>query len=361
MLDTTVVNYQQTHLGLPVWNSNFTVIVAGDSPAVVSSSSTLHEHVDVAGVTVADVAGLADFRPTTLREAIGVDDAVGSGFAFNGSRLLVYQYDPAERVDPAAGLPVATTGNLAGAGAGPGPTSSESDVSTGGAAFGAAGFDPDNPPGSPGAAGFTGDEDTGGGGPAADTSGIGGTAALEEGPPTLRLPPVPTSIVPGQHYVVREVLFSLTVNAEELNWRAFVEPSTGAVLYLRALTASATCAVFETDPVTKTGNALTPASGAAALDAARTLNLALMNLDPPTAPKRCPATLDGSSMSTLRRSRRRRRPHRSLLLHRCHRRLHGSQRLLPLRLDVPPHRRYGLQRRDLLRWDDLPGPGRSPG
>jgi Fungalysin/Thermolysin Propeptide Motif len=310
VLDTTVVNYQQTYLGLPVWNSNFTVIVAGDPPAVVSSNSTLHDSVEVAGVSAAEVAGLADFQPTTLREAIGVDDAVGSGFAFNGSRLLVYQYDPAERVDPTAGPPVTPTtpeGDLGAEGAGPGPTGSESDAGTGDGGFGSAGFDPDNPPSSPGAAGFTGDEDTGGGsgpaestpgsatgggGPAGGTSGSGTSAALQEAPPTLPLPPVPTPIVPGRHYVVREVLFSLTVGAEgELNWRALVEPSTGAVLYLRALTASATCAVFETDPVSKTGNLLTPGSPAAALDAARTLNLALMNLNPPNGSQALSGTL----------------------------------------------------------------------
>ena len=280
VLDTTVVNYQQTHFGLPVWNSNFTVVVAGDPPTVVSSNSTLHDYVDVAGLTPVDLAGLDDFSPTTLREAIGVNDALGSEYAFNGSRLLVYQYDPGERVDPAAGPTVAPTGGRGSSGAKPGPTASAPEVNAGGVLFGSAGFDPDNPAGLPAPPGFTTEES--GGGPAGGPSAAEANGALEEGPPTLPLPPVPTPIVPGQHYVVREVLFSLTVNADgELHWRAFVEPATRAVLYLRALTASATCAAFETDPVTKTGNALTPASGAAALDAARTLNLTLMSLNPP--------------------------------------------------------------------------------
>ena len=99
-----------------------------------------------------------------------------------------------------------------------------------------------------------------------------GGEALQKGPPTLPLPPVPPSIVPGRHYVVREVLFRLTVPGEpELNWRAFVEPESRAVLYLRALTSSATCAVFETDPIAKTGVVMTAASPLATLDAARTL------------------------------------------------------------------------------------------
>ena len=35
---TTVVTFQQTAYGLPVWNSNLSVVVAGASPAVVSST-----------------------------------------------------------------------------------------------------------------------------------------------------------------------------------------------------------------------------------------------------------------------------------------------------------------------------------
>ncbi len=110
----------------------------------------------------------------------------------------------------------------------------------------------------------------------------GGGEPLQKGPPTLPLPPVPPSIKPGRHYVVREVLFRLTVRGEpELNWRAFVEPESHAVLYLRALTASATCAAFETDPIAKMGIAMTAGSPPAILDNARTLGLNLQNLDPP--------------------------------------------------------------------------------
>jgi zinc metalloprotease ZmpB len=109
-----------------------------------------------------------------------------------------------------------------------------------------------------------------------------GGESLQKRPPTLPLPPVPPSIVPDRHYVVREVLFRLTVRGEpELNWRAFVEPESRAVLYLRALTASAICAVFETDPIAKTGVVITAGSPPATLDAARTLGLNLQNLDPP--------------------------------------------------------------------------------
>ena len=39
-----------------------------------------------------------------------------------------------------------------------------------------------------------------------------------------------------------------------LNWRAFIEPKSGAVLFLRALVDGVTGLVFDRDPITKTGN-----------------------------------------------------------------------------------------------------------
>jgi zinc metalloprotease ZmpB len=92
---------------------------------------------------------------------------------------------------------------------------------------------------------------------------------------------VPGTIVAQRHYVVREVLFAYALpDWGNLNWHAFIESQTRAVLYLRALIATQTACVFVTDPVTSTGNALTGCSPAADLDAVRT-NVQLMGLDPP--------------------------------------------------------------------------------
>lgn len=106
-------------------------------------------------------------------------------------------------------------------------------------------------------------------------------APLQEGPPTLPLPPVPKGIAEGGHHVVTEVLFSLPVAGwGNLNWRAFVECESGTVLYLRAFTACASGMVYAVDPLTATGNAaITPTSPAATLDAQRT-NVALQGIDP---------------------------------------------------------------------------------
>ncbi len=107
---------------------------------------------------------------------------------------------------------------------------------------------------------------------------------LQGGPPTLPLRPVPETIRPGRYYVVTEVLFSLAPPGwRNLHWRAFVEPKTGAVLYLRAFVASATGQIFRRDPLTLTGDGtITPCSDAADLDPlAETVTL--LGLTPPAA------------------------------------------------------------------------------
>jgi hypothetical protein len=100
-------------------------------------------------------------------------------------------------------------------------------------------------------------------------------------PPTLPVPPVPESIVNGKHYVVVEALFSLSrPNYGMLNWRAFIEPESGAVLYLRALVDGVTGLVFDRDPITKTGSlANLPSATSATLDLLRD-NVMLVDLGP---------------------------------------------------------------------------------
>jgi hypothetical protein len=103
-------------------------------------------------------------------------------------------------------------------------------------------------------------------------------------PPSLPLPPVPASIRPGTHYVVVDALFSYALpDWGMLNWQAFVEPESGAVLFLRALVDGVTGLVFDRDPITKTGNlANMPTALGAILDALRD-PVALVDLGPPAA------------------------------------------------------------------------------
>jgi hypothetical protein len=103
-------------------------------------------------------------------------------------------------------------------------------------------------------------------------------------PPTLPLPKVPESIKDGQHYIVVEALFSFPLPKwDMLNWQAFIEPDTAAVLFLRALVDGAMGLVFDRDPITKTGNmANLPRAASATLDLVRD-NVALADLGPVSA------------------------------------------------------------------------------
>jgi zinc metalloprotease ZmpB len=99
----------------------------------------------------------------------------------------------------------------------------------------------------------------------------------------LPLPPVAKGIKNGQYYVAEEFLFTLPMpTLGEVNWRAFVEVETGSVLHLRALIDNANGLVFETDPITRTGNPATgPAAAAAVLDPLR--QTVALPLGPPVA------------------------------------------------------------------------------
>lgn len=72
----------------------------------------------------------------------------------------------------------------------------------------------------------------------------------------------------GQHYICDEILFQAAMAKGQgpVNWRALVEPKSGEVLYLRALVACATGLVFDRDPQTQTGAAVTAASTNAVLN-----------------------------------------------------------------------------------------------
>jgi zinc metalloprotease ZmpB len=94
-----------------------------------------------------------------------------------------------------------------------------------------------------------------------------GLKGRSQGPPTLVLPEVDPRIEEGVHYPALEVLFRLAVPSwGALNWRAFIEPVTGSVLYLRAFVACATGRVYRTDPTVQTGNLSLRARSASTTD-----------------------------------------------------------------------------------------------
>ena len=99
VMETTLVSYQQTYLGLPVWEAGVAVVLQDKPPRVTSSSSTIHTEID-AKSPPADAPFLPEgITPEALRPLLGLEGRRG-GVKINGTRLLVYRYDALQRFDP---------------------------------------------------------------------------------------------------------------------------------------------------------------------------------------------------------------------------------------------------------------------
>jgi zinc metalloprotease ZmpB len=175
---SATVVYDQTVLGLPVWNSGLTVQIATDGLRVLGSQNQLDYDIEIDRLPATGLLPEV-MKKDRLAPLLGLSSAPPE-LVINGTRQLIYRYQAAERLDPALH--------------------------------------------------------------------ISEPAPMQGPPPTLPLPPISPSIIEGRHYVVTEVLFTLPLPSQgRLNWRAFVEPTTGTVLYLRALVACLHGAVFLTD------------------------------------------------------------------------------------------------------------------
>jgi hypothetical protein len=210
------VSYNQTVFGLPIWEAGVAVRINTTPLQVTGSHNAVHYDVQV-DRPPADAPYMPNRMDTrNVRKVLNLD--AGSEPTVNATRLVIYKYTPAERIDPQVKAHEA----------------------------------------------------------AEDFTGLAGSGQVEF--PTLPLPPVAPEIGADRHYIVTEVMFSLAhSNWGLLNWRAFVEPVTGSVLYLRALVSCATGSVFMADPVTVTGVLHSAADAAGVLDALRT-SVPLMGL-----------------------------------------------------------------------------------
>lgn len=100
--------------------------------------------------------------------------------------------------------------------------------------------------------------------------------------PTLELPPLPASIVEDGHYVSVVVHFELgTREFPQLNWRAIIDVTTGAVLHLRPFVDDVKALVFEEDPITTAPSGPSPSATSALLNPKR-VKVPLQGLNPPS-------------------------------------------------------------------------------
>ena len=225
LLETTMVAYSQTRWSLPIWEAGLGVSILGGPQRVTSSRSTLHIKPIFHEPSKEPKYLPSDINESVLSELLGVKDR---RIVLNGTRLRVYQYDPAKRYDPESTQ-----------------TARQKDEAL-------------------------------------------TQSLLRGGPPVLPLPAVPAAIKAGTHYAVTEVLFTLSPEQGEgkgLNWRVFLDVDSGSPLYLRALIAGAFANVFTQDPITLTGDTTkTACSGDATLDLlASTLTLSrLTSANPQT-------------------------------------------------------------------------------
>ncbi|MCG8598443.1 MAG: hypothetical protein MI785_29300 [Kiloniellales bacterium] len=246
--DSTTTGLVQTYLNLPVWLSGITVTVKQNPSRIVSAANTSQRGLDAklpdqetidryrrlfeakdVDATAKFLRGIIDSkRVEDGSEDRDADSRHGRDKILRG-RFYVYRYDASERL-PAQPDRQPQKPRLEASTRGPRP----------GGCFG------------------------------------------ETENPVLRLPSVPKKIEDGRYYVVAEVIFSLwTPEYELLNWRALIELTTGAVLYLRALVSGVNGMVFVQDPITETGDATkTPNASNAVLNPCRT-TVALPNLDAP--------------------------------------------------------------------------------
>lgn len=213
--NATTVSYAQTRFGLPIWDAGVAVQINTRPMEVTGSHNAVHFDVQVERPP-ADAPYLPQkMDRSTLARVLNLS---GAPPTVNATRLLIYRYLREDRIDPQVNA----------------HRSSE------------------------------------------EFTGLAGSKEREF--PTLQLPPLPAAIVDGRHYIVTEAMFSLALDYwGTLNWRAFIEPATGAVLYLRALVSCATGAVFLSDPVTVTGVLHSAAESETVLNPIRA-SVALMGL-----------------------------------------------------------------------------------
>jgi hypothetical protein len=207
MENAVTVSYDQTALGLPIWEAGMTVRIHGGEMGVTGSHNATHYE-----VAVQPPPPSARYLPhsmdlQTVTGLLGISDT--ESLVINSTRALIYRYTAGGRIDSQV-------------------TAHESAE----------------------ASGFTEE----------------GTTPF----PMLPIPPVPPAIEDGKHYVVTEVMFTLPRQGwGPLNWRVFVEPVNGVVLYLRALVSCARGSVFLSDPVSLSGTTHTAATAADVLDLLR--------------------------------------------------------------------------------------------
>ena len=222
--DSTTVAFNQTCLGLPVFEAGVAITMIAPPLRVVSAQSTQHPDVNVRRPSEEIVERLSKLDARHLAPQLGLSeestDLVAKSLKIEKLRLIVYRYEEGRRA-PAPEKAINQNGS---------PRESEHTHEH----------------------------------------------------LSMPLPPVPEGIEPGRHYVAAEVIFILsTRHIPDLRWLGIIEAETLAVLALRPFVDSVDGLVFRDDPITNNGGP-PPSAVSAALNSVRT-SVQLKGLVPPVA------------------------------------------------------------------------------
>jgi len=215
VMDSVLVGYAQTYFGLPVIGAGVSVTLRDAPRAIQSATSTVHHDIQVDRPSDAAIkrakAMMSRQAGTGLKlEEMGLDspqdglDEAQRETQINAARLVVFRYEARYRHGEPQHEPV--------------------------------------------------DEPIG---------------LQEASLPSIPLPPLPDAIHEGAFYVALEIYFTATTPPwGRLNWVAYMDITTNAILQLKPLVDHVTAAVFLRDPITK-GSGLAASSTSALLNPLR--------------------------------------------------------------------------------------------
>lgn len=98
IMDTSVVSYAQTYMGIPVWDAGVTVTMLRDPIRVISSVSTFQPDIHTDAPTPEGLSYVDSFSEQDLVSALGLPGN-DQQLKISSKQLFIYQFNPARRVD----------------------------------------------------------------------------------------------------------------------------------------------------------------------------------------------------------------------------------------------------------------------
>lgn len=95
IIGSTVIEYQQSHWGIPVWQAGFNVTLDHNTLEVTSATSSIHHRIEVDKPDPK-----AKYAPNQIKAGGFAELIRQKRVVINGTRWLIYQYSSEDRFDP---------------------------------------------------------------------------------------------------------------------------------------------------------------------------------------------------------------------------------------------------------------------